>query len=74
MGDNFLGTVIIQSVLFAIGLFKLYTDMQMKLRELEVRLTQVEHRDDEIYDSLEKIKEQLTAIKIQLEQKVNRVQ
>ena len=71
--EQYVGTIIIQSVIFAIGLFKLYTDMQMKLRELEVRLTQVEHRDDEIYDSLEKIKEQLTAIKVQLEQKVNRI-
>jgi chaperonin cofactor prefoldin len=65
-------TVIIQSILFAIGLFKIYTDMQVKLSELEIRLKSVEKQDDEIYSKLDKIMDKLTAMQINIENKQNR--
>jgi len=70
--SDFLGTVIIQSVLFAIGLFKIYTDMQIKMKELDVRMTAVEKQDDEIYLKLDSIMEKLIQMQIRLENKQNR--
>jgi chaperonin cofactor prefoldin len=65
-------TVIIQSILFGIGLFKIYTDMQVKLSELEIRLKSVEKQDDEIYTKLDKIMDKLTTMQINIENKQNR--
>ena len=71
MGD-YIGTIIIQSVLFAIGLFKLYTDMQIKMKELDVRMSAVERQDDEIYAKLDSIMEKLIQLQIKIENKQNR--
>ena len=65
-------TVVIQSILFAIGLFKIYTDVQVKLSELEIRLKSVEKQDDEIYAKLDKIMDKLTQIEINLNNKADR--
>jgi chaperonin cofactor prefoldin len=65
-------TVVIQSVLFAIGLFKIYTDVQVRLSELEIRLKSVEKQDDEIYMKLDKIMDKLTQIEINLNNKADR--
>jgi hypothetical protein len=62
-------TVIIQSILFAGGLFKIYTDMQVKLKELDLRLGSVEKQDDEIYAKLDRIMDKLTQIEITMNQK-----
>ena len=71
MGETFIGTVVIQSILFAVGLFKIYTDMQIKMKELDVRLSAVERRDDEIYTKLERIMDKLTELKVKIEGKQN---
>jgi chaperonin cofactor prefoldin len=65
-------TVIIQSIIFAVGLFKIYTDVQVKLSELEIRLKSVEKQDDEIYAKLDKIMDKLTQIEINLNNKADR--
>ena len=65
-------TVIIQSIIFAVGLFKIYTDVQVKLSELEIRLKSVEKQDDEIYAKLDKIMDKLTQIEISLNNKADR--
>jgi chaperonin cofactor prefoldin len=65
-------TVIIQSIIFAVGLFKIYTDVQVKLSELEIRLKSVEKQDDEIYMKLDKIMDKLTQIEINLNNKADR--
>ena len=62
-------TVVIQTILFAGGLFKIYTDMQVKLKELDLRLSSVEKQDDEIYSKLDKIMDKLTQIEITMNQK-----
>jgi uncharacterized protein YoxC len=65
-------TVVIQTILFAVGLFKIYTDMQVKLKELDLRLNAVEKQDDEIYAKLDRIMDKLTKIEINLNQKVDK--
>ncbi len=65
-------TVIVQSIGFAIGLFKIYADLQVKLKELDMRLSSVEKQDDEIYSKLDKMMEKLVAIEIALQNKVDR--
>jgi chaperonin cofactor prefoldin len=65
-------TIVIQSILFSIGLFKIYTDVQVKLSELEIRLKSVEKQDDEIYAKLDKIMDKLTQIEINLNNKADR--
>lgn len=66
-------TIIVQSVGFAMGLFKIWTDMQVKLKEVDVRLHSVEKQDDEIYSKLDKIMDKLTSIEIGLNNKQDRV-
>jgi hypothetical protein len=64
--------VIIEGLIFFAALFKIYTDLQVKLKEIEVRLHSVEKQDDEIYYKLEKIMEGLNDIKIQMKDKADR--
>lgn len=65
-------TVAVQTIGFALGLFKIYTDLQVKLKELDMRLSAVEKQDDEIYLKLDKIMDKLSAIEIQLQNKADR--
>ena len=74
MGDTFVGTIVLQSILFAVGLFKIYTDMQIKMKELDVRLTAVERRDEEIYHKLERIMDKLSELNVKLEGKQSKPQ
>jgi hypothetical protein len=62
----------IQLAVFVGGLFKIYTDMQVRFRELEIRLTSVEKQDDEIYVKLDKMMEKLVDIEIALQNKMDR--
>ena len=71
MGETYVGTIVIQSIVFAVGLFKIYTDMQIKMKELDVRLSAVERRDDEIYTKLERIMDKLTELQVKIEGKQN---
>jgi hypothetical protein len=66
-------TIIVQSVGFAIGLFKIWSDIQVKMRELDIRLKAVEKQDDEIYAKLDKIMDKLTGIEIALHNKQDRL-
>jgi hypothetical protein len=65
-------TIIVQSVGFAIGLFKMWSDLQVKMRELDIRLKAVEKQDDEIYAKLDKLLEKMTSIEIALVNKQDR--
>ena len=65
-------TVGIQTLLFAGGLFKIYSDMQLKLKELDIRMQTVEKQDDEIYSKLDKIMEKLSDIQINVSQKADK--
>jgi hypothetical protein len=63
---------VLESVIFLAGLFKVYTDMQVHFKEIDVRLKAVERQDDEIYDKLDKIMDKLSEIEIKMESKANR--
>lgn len=65
-------TVVIQSLVFLAALAKIHQDVQIKLRELDIRLTAVEKQDDEIYAKLDKMMEGIQEIKIELQNKQNR--
>jgi hypothetical protein len=65
-------TIIVQSVGFGIGLIKIWSDIQVKMRELDIRLTAVEKQDDEIYAKLDKLLEKMTSIEIALVNKQDR--
>jgi hypothetical protein len=65
--------VIIQSALFVGALFKIWLDSQIKMREMEIRLGNLESRvEDDIKETLNKIIDKLTAMEIKMENKVNR--
>ena len=70
--ETWMITVGVQTLTFGVGLFKIYTDLQVKLKELDVRLSSVEKQDDEIYAKLDKMMEKLTAIEIALQNKADR--
>jgi hypothetical protein len=72
MNQDVVVTIIVQSVAFGVGIFKIYSDMQLKLKELDIRLSAVEKQDDEIYQKLEKIAESVNDIKLQLKDKANK--
>lgn len=65
-------TIIVQSVGFAIGLFKIWSDIQVKMRELDIRLKAVEKQDDEIYTKLDRLAESVNELKVMLQNKADR--
>lgn len=65
-------TIVLQSVAFAIGLFKIWIDLQVKLKEVDVRLSAVEKQDDEIYVKLDKLAEAVNELKVMLQNKADR--
>ena len=72
MNTSVIVTIIVQSVLFLGTVIKFHNDVQMKLKELDIRLSAVEKQDDEIYQKLDKMMDLIQEIKIQLERKQNR--
>ena len=69
MNTSVIVTIIVQSVLFLGTVIKIHNDVQMKLKELDIRLSAVEKQDDEIYQKLDKMMDLIQEIKIQLERK-----
>lgn len=62
-------TILVQSVAFIGAFAKMFTDMKIKLKELDIRLSAVEKKDDEIGNKLEKIFSSLNDIKLTLKDK-----
>lgn len=67
----FLGTQAIALGSLTIGLF---SQIKTKLRELEIRVQQVEHQDNSILEKLDKIKDQISNLRIDMQNKKNREQ
>ena len=65
-------TAIVQTIIFVLGLFKIYTDLQVKLKELDMRLIAVEKQDDEIYLKLDRLAEAVNELKVLLQNKADR--
>lgn len=66
-------TIIVQTIAFAMALSKMFTDMKIKLRELDLRVRTLEKKEDEIGEKLTKIFDALNEIKLDLKDKVDRV-
>lgn len=65
-------TIVIQTIAFAMAFSKMFTDMKIKLRELDIRVHNLEKKEDEIGDKLGKIFDALQDIKLQLKDKADR--
>jgi hypothetical protein len=72
MDQGILVTIVIQSIVFVGALSKMFTDMKIKLRELDLRVRNLEKREDEIGDKLTKIFDALQDIKLELKDKADR--
>lgn len=72
MDNGVIATIIIQTIAFAMALSKMFTDMKIKLRELDLRVRTLEKKEDEIGEKLEKIFDALQEIKVQLVNKQDR--
>lgn len=69
MTSEIILTLLVQSVAFIGAFAKMFTDMKIKLKELDIRLSAVEKKDDEIGNKLEKIFSSLNDIKLSLKDK-----
>jgi hypothetical protein len=69
MTNEIILTLLVQSVAFIGAFAKMFTDMKIKLKELDIRLSAVEKKDDEIGNKLEKIFASLNDIKLSLKDK-----
>lgn len=72
MDNGIVVTLVIQSIIFLTGLAKVHQDVQIKLKELEIRLAAVEKQDDEIYAKLDRIMDAIQQIKLELKDKQNK--
>ena len=58
-----------QAITIIIGLVSIYVKVSLNLKELEIRVSVVEKKDDQISIKLDKITEQLNALCIQMSTK-----
>jgi chaperonin cofactor prefoldin len=72
MDQGILVTIVIQSIVFVGALSKMFTDMKIKLRELDLRVRTLEKKEDEIGEKLTKIFDALQDIKLELKDKADR--
>jgi hypothetical protein len=72
MTNDMILAIVVQSIMFAIGLFKIYTDMQLKLRELDLRLTQVEKVDNDMTQSIKRIESMIIELRLEMKDKANK--
>jgi hypothetical protein len=72
MTNDMILAIVVQSIIFAIGLFKIYTDMQLKLRELDLRLTQVEKVDNDMTQSIKRIETMIIELRLEMKDKANK--
>ena len=72
MDQGVIVTIVVQSIVFIGALSKMFTDMKIKLRELDLRVRTLEKKEDEIGEKLTKIFDALQDIKLELKDKVDR--
>jgi len=72
MDQGIIVTIVVQSIVFVGALSKMFTDMKIKLRELDLRVRTLEKKEDEIGEKLTKIFDALQDIKLELKDKVDR--
>lgn len=69
MTDGVLIFLITQTVAFVIALFKIYVQVTVKMRELELRIEQNEKKDDVIFRKLDEIATQIHELYIEISKK-----
>ena len=72
MDQGILVTIVVQSIVFIGALSKMFTDMKIKLRELDLRVRTLEKKEDAIGEKLTKIFDALQDIKLELKDKADR--
>jgi hypothetical protein len=69
MSDGIILFLITQTVAFVVALFKIYVQVTVKMRELELRIQQNEEKDDVIFKKLDNIAEQIHELYIEISKK-----
>jgi len=69
MSDGIILFLITQTVAFVIALFKIYVQVTVKMRELELRIEQNEKKDDVLFQKLDDIAKQIHDLYIELSKK-----
>ena len=69
MSDGIILFLITQPVAFVVALFKIYVQVTVKMRELELRIQQNEEKDDVIFKKLDNIAEQIHELYIEISKK-----
>jgi hypothetical protein len=69
MTDGVILFLITQTVAFIIALFKIYVQVTVKMRELELRIEQNEKKDDVLFKKLDNIAEQIHELYLELSKK-----
>lgn len=72
MDSGVILTIIVQSVAFIFALARIFTDMKIKLRELDLRVKTLEKKEDAIGEKLDKMMEAIQDIKLELKDKLDR--
>lgn len=73
MDNGVIITLVLQSIAFVFALVRMFTEMKIKLRELDLRVRTLEKKEDVIEDKFEKIMDAINDIKLQLKDKLDRV-
>ena len=69
MTDGIILFLVTQTVAFIVAIFKIYVQVTVKMRELELRIEQNEKKDDVIFKKLDGIAEQIHSIYLELSKK-----
>jgi hypothetical protein len=69
MTDGVILFLITQTVAFIVALFKIYVQVTVKMRELELRIEQNEKKDDVLFKKLDNIAEQIHELYLELSKK-----
>lgn len=69
MSDGIILFLITQTVALVVALFKIYVQVTVKMRELELRIQQNEEKDDVIFKKLDNIATQIHELYLELSKK-----
>ncbi len=72
MDTGLIITIATQTLAYGIGLFKMWSDMQLKLKELEMRVQNVEKMDSDIKSAISRMEKMITEIRLELKDKADR--
>jgi len=71
MSDGIIIFLITQTIAFVVALFKIYVQVTVKMKELELRIEQSEQKDSVIFKKLDNISEQIHELFMELSKKKN---